>query len=47
MTIYGLVRQRWGQPTANALIIVLHALLIVAVILLSDTNFKTFKYLSL
>jgi hypothetical protein len=47
MTVYGFLRQRWGQTVANALVILLHALLIVAVILLSDSDFKSFKYLSL
>jgi hypothetical protein len=47
MTLYSLLRQKCGPPVANALVILMHAVLIVTVILLSDTSFKSFKYLSL
>jgi len=39
---------RWlGERGANALIVLIHALLIVGIVLLSDNHFSSFTYLRL
>ncbi|HUN45699.1 MAG TPA: hypothetical protein VMU85_04230 [Stellaceae bacterium] len=47
MTPYFLMVRWLGERGANALVVLIHTLLIVGIVLLSDNDFSSFTYLRL